>query len=66
MEEVLFCNVVVYLNDDSKCIKNSKLNEVEIKALSISKTIYCNNRYYNINGISFNIENNTLEIFVEE
>ena len=69
MEEIAVCRVNVYLNDTSNLIYESEkgLNEAEIKAIGISKSIYCNSGYYDINSIAFNFEDyNSLDIFVNE
>ena len=69
--EMPICRVNIYLNDNSNLLNSGrgkfKLNEAELKAISISNTIYYNNRYYDIINMAFNFnDSNTLEVFVRE
>jgi hypothetical protein len=68
MAELPFCNVCVYIGDKKTPLDKYKrqLNEAEIKAIGISRSIYCNNQYYEIESIAFNFQDSyTLEIFVK-
>lgn len=66
MEEMPTCKVNVYLNNNSKCIAEIVLNEAELKAVSISKSIYVKARYYDIKSIAFNSDDEVLEVFAKE
>lgn len=66
MGEFPSCKVDFILNNNSVYAFDPELNEAQIAAISISKTVYAGNRYYDIESISYNSQNDRLEIRLKE
>lgn len=68
--EIPECKVNIYLKDTSNLLNKGmnklRLNEAELKAISISNTICFRNTYYDIIGMTFDFDDDVLNIFVKE
>lgn len=65
MDEFPVCKVDFKLDKQSVYAIDSEYNEAQIKAIAVSKSVFVNGSYYDIESLAFNNETERLEVFLK-